>query len=80
MQLKIYHMRGETIRADTDEEQLKSVSAKLAVLEEQNIDLQSAIDHLLMQMAAGEKVMKVYKQMKMYNDPNLNPILYGKRR
>lgn len=78
LQLKIYHMRLEAERKDTSEDQVKSVKAKLAVLLEQNTDLSSAINTLLEDMAAGRKYMKVYKQMKMYNDPNLNPILYGK--
>lgn len=80
LQLKIYHMKVEAERQDTSEEQVKSVKAKLAVLEEQNKDLAQAINTLLLDMAEGRKYMKVYKQMKMYNDPNLNPILYGKNK
>lgn len=76
LQLKIYHMRVETERAGIDEHQRMSVNAKLSVLLQQNTDLSTAIDTLLEDMEAGKKYMKVYKQMKMYNDPNLNPILY----
>lgn len=80
LQLKIYHMHVEVDRKDTSDEQVSSVKAKMAVLEEQNRDLAKAIDTLLEDIAMGRKYMKVYKQMKMYNDPNLNPILYGKER
>lgn len=77
LQLKIYHMQIEANRKDTDEDHVKGVQAKLLVLKEQNTDLSQAIDVLIEDIAAGRKYMKVYKQMKMYNDPNLNPILYG---
>ncbi len=77
LQLKIYHMRVETERPGINEEQRQGVNAKLSVLLQQNIDLSSAITTLLEDMSEGRKYMKVYKQMKMYNDPNLNPILYG---
>lgn len=79
LQLKIYHMRVETERDGIDEDQKLSVKTKLSVLMEQNKDLTSAIDTLLEDMAAGRKYMKVYKQMKMYNDPSLNPVLYGNK-
>ena len=77
MQLKIYHMRVETERAGISEEQRITVRAKLSVLLQQNDDLSQAITTLLEDMAEGRKYMKVYKQMKMYNDPTLNPILYS---
>lgn len=77
LQLKIYHMRVEAERAGISDDQRSTVKAKLAILIQQNDDLAQAIDTLLEQMKRGEKYMKVYKQMKMYNDPNLNPILYG---
>lgn len=77
--LKIYHMRVEATREDADEQHKAGCQKKLDVLLEQRKDLSSAIDQLLADIEAGNKYMKVYKQMKMYNDPNLNPILYGKK-
>lgn len=77
LQLKIYHMRVEAERPSISEEQRTTVKAKLSVLLQQNEDLTQAITTLLEDMQAGRKYMKVYKQMKMYNDPNLNPILYS---
>lgn len=77
--LKIYHMRQEVERTDTTPEHHKQCADKLAVLLEQQKDLSSAIDQLLADIEAGRKYMKVYKQMKMYNDPDLNPVLYGKK-
>ena len=77
--LKIYHMRQETERTDTTPEHRAQCAAKLNVLLEQQRDLSTAIDELLEDITAGRKYMKVYKQMKMYNDPSLNPVLYGKK-
>ncbi len=77
--LKIYHMRQETLRTDVSRGHLDTCQKKLDVLLEQRVDLSTAIDELLTDIEAGEKYMKVYKQMKMYNDPNLNPVLYGKK-
>ena len=77
--LKIYHMRQETERADVSEEHRAQGARKLDVLLEQQKDLSAAIDQLLADIEAGRKYMKVYKQMKMYNDPALNPVLYGKK-
>lgn len=77
--LKIYHMREETLRTDVDEAHRKQCNAKLNILLEQRKDLSIAIDELLTDIESGNKYMKVYKQMKMYNDPNLNPILYSKK-
>ncbi len=74
--LKIYHMKEEVQRADISAEQLQKVSSKLAILEEQHGDLSTAIEDLLEDFEAGRKYMKVYRQMKMYNDPSLNPVLY----
>jgi hypothetical protein len=76
--LKIYHMQQETERKDTDEIHHKSVTDKLNILLEQLKDLSLAIDQLLGDIESGNKYMKIYKQMKMYNDPTLNPVLYGK--
>ena len=77
--LKIYHMQQETLRTEVSEEHRTVCRKKLAVLLEQRADLSLAIDQLLADMESGKKYMKVYKQMKMYNDPNLNPVLYEKK-
>lgn len=74
--LKIYHMKAELVRPGTSEAHRLSCSQKLNILLEQQKDLSVAIDELLGDIAAGKKYMKVYKQMKMYNDPGLNPVLY----
>ena len=79
LQLKIYHMKAEVERTDVDETHKAKCEAKLNVLREQNTDLSTAIAQLLEAYKRGEKVMKVYKQMKMYNDPALNPVLYGQK-
>ncbi len=75
--LKIYHMQEQTERTDASADHLATCRGKLAVLLEQQVDLSSAIDQLLTDIAAGRKYMKVYRQMKMYNDPSTNPVLYG---
>lgn len=77
--LKIYHMEQEVNRTDVDEEHRKNCQQKLDVLLEQRKDLSSAIDQLIVDIEEGRVYMKVYKQMKMYNDPSLNPILYAKK-
>jgi hypothetical protein len=74
--LKIYHMREEATRADASEEHRAACQRKLDVLLEQRKDLSSAVEQLLQDIEAGRRYMKVYKQMKMYNDPALNPVLY----
>ena len=79
LQLKIYHMKAEVERTDVSEEHKAKCQAKLDVLLEQNADLCTAIDQLMECYKKGEKVMKVYKQMKMYNDPALNPVLYRQK-
>ena len=76
--LKIYHMREQAERDDATEEHRAKCQAKLDVLLEQQRDLSTAIDQLLDDIAAGRKYMKVYRQMKMYNDPSTNPVLYTK--
>lgn len=75
--LKIYHMRIEATRPDATQSHRDKCRAKLDVLLEQQKDLSSAIDALLDDIAAGRKYMKVYKQMKMYNDADTNPVLYA---
>ncbi len=77
--LKIYHMSIEANRTDADAAHLEACRKKLSVLQEQKKDLQTAIQELLADIENGEKYMKVYKQMKMYNDPSLNPVLYGQK-
>ena len=74
--LKIYHMQVEVDRTDANAEHIIACTEKLAVLLEQQKDLSKAIDLLLEDISKGKKYMKVYKQMKMYNDPALNPVLY----
>lgn len=75
--LKIYHMQEEAVRADATPEHRSKCTAKLNVLLEQQTDLSKAIDELLTEISEGKKLMKVYRQMKMYNDPSLNPVLYN---
>lgn len=76
--LKIYHMRQEVERTDVDQSHRDQCAQKLNVLLEQRKDLSTAINELMQDIESGNKYMKVYKQMKMYNDPNLNPVLYKK--
>lgn len=77
--LKIYHMAEQAGREDASKEHKEKCAAKLAVLNEQQVDLGTAIDQLLEDIEAGRKYMKVYRQMKMYNDPSTNPVLYNKK-
>lgn len=77
--LKIYHMREQAGRSDASADHRDTCKAKLNVLLEQQADLGEAIDQLLEDIEAGKKYMKVYRQMKMYNDPSTNPILYKKK-
>jgi len=76
--LKIWHMQEQTEREDANAEHKARCQAKLEVLLEQQKDLSLAIDQLLEDIQAGSKYMKVYRQMKMYNDPSTNPVLYKK--
>ena len=77
--LKIYHMKEQAERGDASDEHREKCQNKLDVLLEQQVDLSMAIDQLLEDIETGHKYMKVYRQMKMYNDPSTNPILYGKK-
>ena len=77
--LKIYHMQEQVQRGDATADHKALCQQKLDVLLEQQKDLSSAIDQLIDDIATGRKYMKVYKQMKMYNDPSTNPVLYGKK-
>lgn len=76
--LKIYHMQQEADRENTSVEHREQAKNKLDTLLTQRRDLSTAIEELLEDIESGKKYMKVYKQMKMYNDPSLNPVLYGK--
>lgn len=78
LHVKIYHMQEQVNRTDVSQEQHDKCAAKLAVLQEQLQDMTTSITQLLEDYASGERIMKVYRQMKMYNDPMLNPVLYKK--
>jgi len=80
LSLKIHHMRLQTLRTDVDGAHIENCLLKLNRLNEQRTDLASCLDRLLAEAARGEACFKVYRQFKMYNDPELNPALYGKRR
>jgi len=77
--LKIYHMREQVCRKDANDAHIENCRAKLDVLLEQRKDLSESINILLDDISAGRKVMKLYRQMKLYNDPATNPILYSKK-
>ena len=78
LHVKIYHMQEQVNRTDVSQEQHDKCAAKLAVLQEQLQDMTTSITQLLEDYASGERIMKVYRQMKMYNDPMLYPVLYKK--
>lgn len=78
--VKLYHMAEQTGRADATATHRARCASKLQVLREQRRDLSAAIDSLLDDIAAGRKYMKVYRQMKMYNDASTNPVLYKKKK
>ena len=80
LHVKIWHMNEQVERTDVSAEQHDKCVAKLAVLKEQLGDMTTSIGQLLEDYASGARIMKVYKQMKMYNDPTLNPVLYGQKR
>lgn len=77
--LKIWHMKEQADRTDASPEHVAKCRAKLDVLLEQREDLSTAINQLIDDIQAGRKYMKVYRQMKMYNDPETNPVLYAKK-
>ncbi len=79
LHVKIWHMQEQVDRTDVSAEQHDKCAAKLAVLKEQLADLTTSIRQLLEDYSSGARVMKVYRQMKMYNDPTLNPVLYNKK-
>ena len=76
LSLKIWHMQEQVDRQDADAAHIAKCKAKLEVLKEQQKDLSTSIDQLLEDIEAGRKYMKVYRQMKMYNDPSTNPVFY----
>lgn len=78
--LKIYHMKEQTERNDASAEHIAKTQAKLAVLMEQKTDMQLAFDELMEDIGNGKRRFKVYRQMKMYNDASLNPMLYGQKK
>ena len=75
--LKVHHMRLQTGRTDVDAAHIDACRKKLARLEEQRRDLSACLERLLAEAERGESYFKVYRQFKMYNDPRLNPALYG---
>ncbi len=77
--LKIYHMKEQTERTDASPEHLAKCEAKLGVLLEQRQDMRLAFDELMEDIGTGNRRFKVYRQMKMYNDASLNPVLYGQK-
>jgi hypothetical protein len=80
LSLKIHHMRLQTLRTDVDRAHVETCAAKLARLIEQRSDLAACLDDLLEDCARGKARFKVYRQFKMYNDPALNPAVYGESR
>ena len=80
LSLKIFHMAEETTRSNASAAHVKNCQKKLDILNQQNQDLCKAIDQLLKDIESGEKYMRTYKQMKMYNDEDLNPVLYKSKK
>jgi hypothetical protein len=79
LELKIFHIEKEIKREDIDDIQREKCVIKFRILNEQKKDLITALDKFIDDISEGRKYMKVYRQMKMYNDPMLNPVLYGKK-
>ena len=79
LHVKLWHMQEQVDRTDVSQEQHDKCVAKMAVLKEQLGDMTTSISQLLEDYQNGTRIMKVYRQMKMYNDPTLNPVLYGKK-
>jgi hypothetical protein len=79
LMLKIYHMKEQTERKDVSREHIARCVNKLSILMEQKADMKTAYDELIEDIGKGERRFKVYRQMKMYNDSSLNPILYGQK-
>ncbi|MBX2961569.1 MAG: DUF4254 domain-containing protein [Cyclobacteriaceae bacterium] len=79
LMLKIYHMKEQTERKDVSTDHLAKCETKLHILMEQKMDMHMAFDQLIDDIRNGDRKMKVYRQMKMYNDASLNPMLYQKK-
>lgn len=79
LSLKVHHMRLQTIRTDVERSHIESCSSRLARFMEQRRDLAGCLDRLLAETSLGEACFKVYRQFKMYNDPSLNPAVYGEK-
>ncbi|NQY66469.1 MAG: DUF4254 domain-containing protein [Flavobacteriales bacterium] len=80
LSLKKFHMQEQVDRTDVDEEHIKNCTNKLSIISEQLDDLSTCFDDLIKDINDGSKYMKVYRQVKMYNDPSLNPSLYAKEK
>jgi len=80
LSLKVFHMREQTQRRDAEKAHRDRCAERLRILEQQRADLTRALQVLLDDLAAGRKQLKLYRQFKMYNDPSLNPAIYGKRK
>lgn len=80
LMLKLFHMKEQTERTDTDDKHLVGVKNKLSILKEQRDDMRQAFDELLHDIKTGDRRFKVYRQMKMYNDASLNPMLYSQKK
>ena len=80
LSLKIHHMRLQTLRGDVERAHVEDCRLKLSRLTEQRADLAACLDRLLAEAARGESYFKIYRQFKMYNDPALNPAIYGEKR
>ncbi len=78
LELKIYHMKEQTERTDASSDHIQTCKQKLQILLDQRKDMSLCLDELLLDLSTGDKYVKVYRQMKMYNDKNLNPSLYKK--
>lgn len=79
LSLKIFHMRLQTVRTDVDQAHIENCSSRLARFAEQRTDLAGCLDRLVAEASRGEAWFKIYRQFKMYNDPKLNPAVYGER-
>jgi hypothetical protein len=79
LMLKIFHMKEQTERMDASAEHIAKCETRLTMLLEQKMDMHLAYDQLIEDIESGERKMKVYRQMKMYNDASLNPMLYQKK-
>jgi len=77
LSLKIHHMHAQTLREDAGSAHVQACSARLQRLQQQRGDLAACLERLLVEARAGRAYFKVYRQYKMYNDPTLNPWLYG---